>query len=99
MAVTTASFLVRFPEFAAVDPAVIARVLADSASEVNDAVFGTLTDKAIELRAAHALAISPYGQNARLEGDTTNTTYGAEFERLARSLASGPWLIGTPRLL
>lgn len=91
---TPTTFRARWPEFDGVADNVVSAALADAARGVDARLFGTRTDLAVGLRAAHLLAISPYGQQARLESDKSDTTYRAEYLRMAREVAGGPWVMG-----
>jgi hypothetical protein len=107
--VDVAAFLERGPEFrtfVSTAPNGTARVQAalDSAMRRTDAsVFGTDTDDAIFFLAAHLLAASPSGKDARLKGEAFESLYLAERRRLeaiyapllaatlAGSAGCGPW--------
>ena len=104
-----AAFLERGPEFrtfVSTAPNGSARVQAalDSATRRTDAsVFGADTDDAIFFLAAHLLAASPSGKDARLKGEAFESLYLAERRRLealyapllaatlAGSAGCGPW--------
>lgn len=89
MALDAASFLVRFPEFSNVDTTQIEARIADAAAKVNSTVWGDELDHGQALWAAHLLSLSPAGQQARLVGDTTQTTYGRAYEEAAVRLTAG----------
>jgi hypothetical protein len=86
--VDIAAFLERAPEFrtfVSTAPNGTARVQAalDSATRRTDAsVFGADTDDAIFFLAAHLLAASPSGKDARLKGEAFESLYLAERRRL-----------------
>lgn len=89
MAVDRRSFLARFPEFEPASIAMIEGALVDARSNVDGAVFGTKTDEAVRWKTAHLLAITPFGQQARLVSKDGSTTYGEYFMQLVRSVTPG----------
>jgi hypothetical protein len=89
-----AAFRTSFPEFAATLDATVEAKLAEAARRVDARVFGDKESDAVGYLAAHLIATAPGGQHARLEGDSTQTTYGLEWMRLCRMCAGGPWAIG-----
>lgn len=93
MAWTATTFKARWTEFAPTEDARVVAVLTAAARRCAPSVFGADTDEAVGLYAAHLLATSPHGMQARQEGDDT-TTYYAEWARLARQRAGGPWSVG-----
>lgn len=89
MTLSRASFLARFPEF---EPALLSMVdasLAEAIRNVDSGVFGGKTDDAVGWKCAHLLAISPFGQQARLISKNGSTTYGKYFIELAASVTPG----------
>lgn len=94
MAWTASTFKSRWPEFAPTADAQVDAVLVAAARRCDARVFGDDTDEAVGFYAAHLLATSPQGQQARLESDKADTTYRAEWLRLARQRAGGPWSVG-----
>ena len=84
MAWTADSFRVAKPEFAEAADALVNGALADAAAYCNATVFADAYDQAIGLYAAHRLAISPFGQMARLESEKGESTYYVQWRRLAR---------------
>lgn len=94
MAWTAASFKARWPEFEPVADDTVTGALAEAGRRNDARVFGDRTDDAVGLYAAHLLAISPGGQQARLKSDSANTTYNREWERLAAACAGGGWTAG-----
>ena len=86
MAITAADFVLEYPEFdaaASAQPAMVARALRLAESQVDPTVFKTATQDAVFLLAAHHLALSPYGENLRIDG--TNSLYLEQFRRLSNS--------------
>ena len=82
MAVTTASFLIAYPEFRNAGAAMLAAQLAQVEIVVSDS-FGTQRDQVVMLTLADRLATSPAGRDARLTTEKAPTsTYSVELERL-----------------
>jgi hypothetical protein len=73
-------FRARFPEFRTADDTLVSACLAAAAGETDSGEFGAAYDEAHGLLAAHKLAISPFGQAARMVSDKGQTTYMAERE-------------------
>jgi len=100
MAVTVASLQLRMSEFSATPDAVVQAAIDDATTEVDARVFGEKTDQAVTLLAAHKLAMSPFGQQARLapkeQGKGTHgaTTYGLEYDNLVAQCGGGFWVTG-----
>jgi hypothetical protein len=85
-----AEFRVRYPEFADTNDVQLQRWLTEAESQTPLEVWAEHRDKGICLLAAHYLALSPKGRNARLEG-STQTVYGiarADLEKLVQCCAS-----------
>lgn len=57
MAVTVATFKIRFPEFASIEDEVIQMFIDDSSLFVNENIWDTKYDLGVSYRAAHELAI------------------------------------------
>jgi hypothetical protein len=72
---TPLAFLARFPEFAKAGEARIQAALDDAAAQTDATVFGTLTDRAQSLLAAHYLAGGPSGREARPKDVESKTVY------------------------
>ena len=89
MAVDLDSFLVRFPEFEPATEPMIREALGEASRNVDPDVFKEKTDDAIKWKAAHLLAITPFGQQARLVAKDGTTTYGKHFAKLVRSVTPG----------
>ena len=88
MAVDAATFILELPEFAdayAAQPAMIERALRLAQSQVSLVVFGTSYQDAVFLMAAHNLALSPSGENLRLNRTSTESVYLEQFRLLARA--------------
>ena len=91
---TAASFKSRWPEFVPIEDARVEAALAEAALETDARVYGRSYDHAVGLLAAHKLAVSPAGQQARLEAKDASTTYEAERRQLGRKRGGGPWVTG-----
>jgi|SRR5579859_3168472 len=97
MAWTPTTFVARWPEFAptlAANPSIVQSALDEAARRCDVRVFATRMDDAVGLMAAHLLAISPYGEQSRLDTDKAETTYNIEWKRLAKMAAGGAWAVG-----
>ena len=89
MSMTYGTFTTQFPEFSATDADMVSAMLAASLLEINVAVWGALADQGQAYLTAHKLAISPFGQQARLVQKDGSTTYELEYKRLCSAVASG----------
>ena len=82
-------FLIRFPEFKGVGASYIDAHIAAAANEIDPVIWRTKTDEGVIYLAAHKMASSPYGEQARLITAEGGTTYFLEFKRLVRLVSSG----------
>lgn len=91
---TVASFLEAFPEFTDVNtetPDLVSAKLAQATRRVAEGtVSAFLRDDLIAYLAAHLIATSPQGQQARLSSDAGSSTYLVEYQRLCRTVPTGP---------
>lgn len=94
MAWDVASFKLAFPEFEPTEEPLVSQALADASREFDPRVCGELTDRLIGLKAAHYLAIAPFGQGSRTKKATSVTTYSLTIEDLLQTKAGGPWGLG-----
>lgn len=101
MAVNYETFIEGFPEFAEVEKPYVERKIAEATRQVDTAVWRDKADDGISYLAAHLLALSPFGQNARLvppnakaTRDEALTTYEREYQRMVRMVASGFRVVG-----
>lgn len=83
-------FREQFPEFKNLGDSMVQAFLDAAALEVDADVWGTKEDQGIGYLAAHKMALSPYGQTARL-GGKDSSTYKAHYEDLVRQVGCG-WL-------
>lgn len=93
----------QFPEANGVSDVLVASMLAAASLELDPTVWGALgqagglmtkADQGQMYLAMHKLAISPFGQNAKMvvngkKSGYDRTTYGAEFLLLQRGVTSG----------
>jgi hypothetical protein len=91
VSISVADFVAYFPEFKG-DGSVTTN--ARLQSYINHAVlrtpsdvWGDLVDQGVLYLAAHLLAISPYGINAKLGNAAGNSVYGVERSRLNRTVS------------
>jgi hypothetical protein len=98
-----ASFTVAFPEFAATPQAFVESRLAAAAHHVSAARWGDRYAYAVALKAAHMLALSPYGEHMRLSKTSPETIYGQLFKEELNALpvrmmvvGGGGWPFGCP---
>ncbi|MCC7542361.1 MAG: hypothetical protein IT379_39450 [Deltaproteobacteria bacterium] len=97
--VTYADFVTKHPEFAKVEEfpqAAVEAALADAELWHSAELYSAAKlAYSVRLRAAHALAISSFGEKARMTTDVngeppTTSTYLAEWERLRKTIPAGP---------
>ena len=92
---STTNFLERFPEFSKTNvsnPSLVQDMLDDAALVIDPSTWGPLAGQGHGYLAAHMLALSPFGQQARLVLDGKagdSTTYQKHYERLMRLVGSG----------
>ena len=99
---TLAMMRAQFPEFNNVSDVLCTTMLGAAALELSPLVWGqfgvlggpiTKADQGQMYLAAHKLAVSPFGQNARTVFDKrvgySRSTYGQEFLMLQRGVTSG----------
>lgn len=86
-----AAFLISYPEFSVSQTPefLVSAKLAEALEYVDAETWGTAYDHGHGLMTAHLLALTPWGQGARLNAKTTQTTYGELFERLKKKVACG----------
>jgi hypothetical protein len=92
-----------FPEFNGVSDVLVTTKLAEAQIEIDNSVWGaygavgapmTKADTGQMWLAAHKLAMTPFGQNARMVTNARGrgyekTTYGSEFVNLRTSVVAG----------
>lgn len=101
MAVDGDSFREAFPEFDKAPVTLIDAKLAEARLQIDAAVWLHLADLGASYLAAHLIAISPFGQHARLvppnakaNREDALTTYEREYRRLQRIVTSGFRVVG-----
>jgi len=94
MTVLAADLIAAYPEFADTPTAQITAAIESAAGRLDSRIYGTEYDQAVKLQACHLLAVSPFGQQARLVSETGDTTYQTSLNRLTRQRAGGPFVIG-----
>jgi hypothetical protein len=85
-------FLARFPEFkgTAKDSSdLIASALNDAALVIDACAWGPLAGQGHGYLTAHRLALSPFGQQARMVAKDGSTTYQRHYEAMVRIVGSG----------
>ena len=85
---TLAEFRASFPEFARAADSQVEAFLARALVSVPATTWGVYQDEGQMYLAAHLLALSPYGQNSRLESDDKQTTYGLRYRELQVEVAA-----------
>jgi hypothetical protein len=88
--VTRADFLIAYPEFdviGAETPELVDAKLAEAELFVSD-TWGGKRDQIVGLLAAHLLAVSPSGRNAKLSSSMGKSTYGVELKKRRVAFAS-----------
>ncbi len=85
-----AAFRVQFPEFAAAPDTLVQAFLDAAELQIDADVWLTLTDQGHGFLTAHKLALSPYGQAARLS-KKGETTYYQHYQELRNSVTGG-WI-------
>ena len=82
----------RFPEFNATDTTLVVSALNDAALLIDQSVWGPLAGQGHGYLTAHRLALSPFGQQARMIVDKKNpemTTYFAHYKQMMSIVGSG----------
>lgn len=84
-----ATFRIQFPEFQFVDDSLVQAMLTAAALSVDVDVWGTKAGQGVGYLAAHKLALSPYGQAARLVAKDGSTTYETHYTDLVAQVSGG----------
>jgi Protein of unknown function (DUF4054) len=83
-------FQARFPEFKATDTTLVSAALNDAALLIDRCVWGKLAGQGHGYLTAHRLALSPFGQQARMVSkDGKTTTYLTHYKGLVGIVGSG----------
>jgi hypothetical protein len=87
---TLSAFFARFPEFKATDTTLVQAAMNDAALQIDSSVWNTLAGVGQGYLTAHRLALSPFGQNARMVAkDGKSTTYKTHYDYLVGIVGSG----------
>ncbi|KKN75983.1 hypothetical protein LCGC14_0375400 [marine sediment metagenome] len=89
MAVTVETFIESFPEFRSASVDVIKAKLAEAVLQVDAKVWEGKTDLGVKYTAAHLLALSPFGRQAKLVSKDGSTTYEQHRDDLMLQVSSG----------
>lgn len=87
--VTPAAFKSMFPEFGKSTDAYIQSWLDLANRHIGRTVWGAKADDGQLFLAAHLMATSPSGQNAKLSKADGTSTYGHQFNRLKNEVTGG----------
>lgn len=71
-------FFARFPEFKDTSTTLVSAALNDAGLQIDRAVWGNLAGEGQGYLAAHRLALSPFGQAARMVSKAGGASKGAE---------------------
>jgi hypothetical protein len=82
-------FQARFPEFRNTDTTLVSAQLNDAALQIDSCVWGPLAGVGHGYLTAHRLALSPFGQQARMVAKNGTTTYQTHYEKLVQIVGSG----------
>ena len=102
MAVTSANFLSRFPEFSHHPSGIINGAIESASADIATEIFGDQTDRAVRFLAAHIVSIQLAQMGVQI-GATDGkvygkgldaTLYGQEFKRLSETASNVESLIG-----
>lgn len=77
-----------FPEFQKTPDDLVQSRLDQAAARLDPGVWGSRFDQAHGLLAAHLLAVSPFGQAARLVTEKGESTYGRQYKELVPEVVS-----------
>ena len=94
MAILLADFRVLHPEFAKVPDNLVQGELDSALRQLNELVWLDLLNDGQRYLAAHQLALSPFGTNARMVmKDGQGTTYLVNYKRLLSLVSEGAQLL------
>ena len=86
------------PEFKDTDVSQVNGELQAVIAELDSTVWQGLLDSGVRYLTAHRLALSPYGQAARLVAKDGTTTYNTHFQRLKRMATTGLGRVAGPTM-
>lgn len=87
--ITPAQLLEAAPEFEGAPLAMLQTAIDDAATCILEDMFRETYDQAVRLLACHNLALSPYGQSAKLSAANGDSTYYTRFMKLQRDAGTG----------
>lgn len=87
--ITVQTILDNHPEFFGCPEIMIQTAIDDAIVRVDPNMYLKTVDQAVRLLACHHLALSPYGQQARLVSADGTTTYKLQFNELRGEAAIG----------
>lgn len=87
--ITPASFIAERPEFEGAPEAMLQTAIDNAAKSLLEDMLRETYDEAVSLGAAHRLALSPYGQSAKLVAADGSTTYSKQLDVLVRDAGVG----------
>lgn len=90
---TRAEFLAAYPEFGSAPVALVDATLARALLSIGE-LYGDHAEEAQGLLCAHLLALSPFGQNARLSSKGVSN-WGPQFDDLTARVVCGIRNFGT----
>lgn len=83
------SFRIQFKEFNGVSDELVQSMLDAAILEIDRYIWGAKADQGQAYLAAHKLATSPFGQNAKMVAKDGTTTYEKNYIKLVRQVSSG----------
>lgn len=86
---TLAEFRVRYPEFKNAGDTLVQAVLDETEGELDTEVWASKWDTGHGLLTAHRLALSPFGQTARMVDAQRSTTYKKHFDEIVVQVSAG----------
>ena len=92
-ATSSHAFRVRFPEFADLADSLVTAKIGEAQRRCDAGLWGSKYQDGVFYLAAHLLAISPFGQDARLSQANNETVYYSEHKRLQSMVATGARVI------
>lgn len=93
MAVTVNSFKAQYREFVNADDSMVQAYLTDAALLAPAAVWRTLADQYTGLKAAQALALSPFGREMKLVSKDGSTVYDGRIADLETRIVAGAMVL------
>lgn len=88
MAITSADFVATYPEFDEINdvaPASVSKALLRAQAFCSASIWVDRYEAGVFAKAAHLLAMTPFGENARIDAKQV-TAYGVVFDEMVRAL-------------